>query len=449
MPAEFTSNHPITINLAPTNITEVAKWNTIDSSGTTYSVDGYYPSDRLRQIPNIMQDIKSVADSENTNPAIGESNENEINGNDYSLEGGAYISSETSRDYTLDSTLISATNRFNITSQAQEFMGLARVNGGVTMNLFLHGRSDTSLEFAELNYVQGPDTGTDGSEFNVEFYKYSSYIAFKSKEASVPTLTTNQISFRKSPHHIYVSLTSNEMQGISTSNQLGGLLQIDLSTPIDPSKETKLTQMVSGRSTTFNQITATESTSAGNDAATPTVITCVNRGATFTSFSSNSLKFDNNASSSIFTGASNYNHNGKIGTVVLPISGYNIPAGQVLAIRTSNPVTAGSRNYLALSVADSTSKRLFGGTNSMEFSVGSYVEISGSASNNGIYQVISVQDGIDGDTAFNTLIGGSTKYQYLELSRPIVPEDSSVGTNITIRNVSTLPVLHLKYCVKN
>lgn len=109
----------------------------------------------------------------------------------------------------------------------------------------------------------------------------------------------------------------------------------------------------------------------------------------------------------------------------------------------------GNKNLLGYQVVGSN-PRLFGGTNNLGFEVGSYVRISGTSGgqNNGIYQVIGLIDGIDGDTTANTSVNGGSQYQYLELSVPcegdsIIPE--AEGSLITIENVSELPVLHIKY----
>jgi hypothetical protein len=91
-------------------------------------------------------------------------------------------------------------------------------------------------------------------------------------------------------------------------------------------------------------------------------------------------------------------------------------------------------------------RRLFGGSNSVGIAAGSYIRITGSSSNDGIYKVLSVQDGIDSDTPSNTKWGiNGTEYQYLELSRDITPENQDELTSITIENVSHLPILHIKY----
>jgi hypothetical protein len=87
---------------------------------------------------------------------------------------------------------------------------------------------------------------------------------------------------------------------------------------------------------------------------------------------------------------------------------------------------------------------------SLGIEVGSYIRLSGfdTPSNNGIYQVIARYDGVPGDennlqTVPST---GATvpRYQYLELSRDIVGEFNA-NSPITVRNVSNLPILHIKY----
>ena len=117
---------------------------------------------------------------------------------------------------------------------------------------------------------------------------------------------------------------------------------------------------------------------------------------------------------------------------------------QSINIRFLNPVGSGSKNLLGYKVP-AAGVRLFGGTNNIGITAGSYIRVSNSPSNNGIYQVLSVIDGIDGDTLSNTATNGSTEYQYLELSRSITAQEQAVGNSIVIENVSHLPILHVKY----
>jgi hypothetical protein len=57
--------------------------------------------------------------------------------------------------------------------------------------------------------------------------------------------------------------------------------------------------------------------------------------------------------------------------------------------------------------------------------------------------VLSIQDGVPNDTNETSAQAGLVPFQYLELSRDIVPEDA--GARITIEDVTSLPVLHIKY----
>lgn len=122
-------------------------------------------------------------------------------------------------------------------------------------------------------------------------------------------------------------------------------------------------------------------------------------------------------------------------------------------MRNANAPTAGNRNLVELSVSGANTVRFFGSTPGMPASLGietgSYIELSGfsTPSNNGIYQVIGTYDGVPGEeNNFLTLQSGATvpRYQYLELSRSITPE-STATANIRVRNVSKLPILHIKY----
>ena len=56
-----------------------------------------------------------------------------------------------------------------------------------------------------------------------------------------------------------------------------------------------------------------------------------------------------------------------------------------------------------------------------------------------------MQDGVPDDTNETTANAGLAPFQYLELSRNIVPEDSDAARNITITNISNKPILHIKY----
>ena len=138
------------------------------------------------------------------------------------------------------------------------------------------------------------------------------------------------------------------------------------------------------------------------------------------------------------------------------VSDYRIPAPpietseQEFTLRVQNEIGNGSSNLLAYKVPLNTI-RLFSSPNTptkilnLGITTGSYIRVSGSASNDGIYQVLSVIDGIQDDTLSNTKTNNATEFQYLELSRNIIPENSSTANSISVENVSHYPILHVKY----
>jgi hypothetical protein len=255
------------------------------------------------------------------------------------------------------------------------------------------------------------------------------------------------------------------MDGLSLSNGATGLSYVDLVTGTTAvlEKISKLQALLPGITCSINSYSEFTSANKSNTSGTnPSIVTCNNKIRKFVGVveNGNKIVLQGIAASgfnSIFSGANRYEHNGGIGSVNTtyqriaiddPTSPhYVIPApttgpAQTIHFRFLNPVSVGTKNLLAYKVPVGGT-RLFGATPNIGITAGSYIRISNSTSNNGIYQVLSVADGIEGDTASNTKTNGSTEYQYLELSRAIVPEEQ--GSNIKIENVSHLPILHIKY----
>jgi hypothetical protein len=90
--------------------------------------------------------------------------------------------------------------------------------------------------------------------------------------------------------------------------------------------------------------------------------------------------------------------------------------------------------------------RILGGQ--MNLKPGSVIKISNSVlGNDGIYNVLSVTDGIPGDTWWSTYgINGASRVQYLELDRPFVA--TGIDTNpITIEDITSIspPILNVSY----
>jgi hypothetical protein len=251
-----------------------------------------------------------------------------------------------------------------------------------------------------------------------------------------------------------------------------GLSYVDLvtGTPAVATKISKLQALPPGITCSINSYSEFTSANKSNTSGTnPSIVTCNNKIRKFVGVveNGNKIVLQGIAASgfnSIFSGANRYEHNGGIGSVNTTYQRfaiddptfphYVIPAPttgpvQTIHFRFLNPIGIGNKNLLAYKVPVGGT-RLFGEAPNIGITAGSYVRISGSASNNnGIYEVLSVADGIEGDTASNTRTGGSTEYQYLELSRAIVPEEQAVGKNIKIENVSHLPILHIKYRIPN
>ena len=485
-----TSNHPITISLTTTDIKKDISWASKDTfNATTHGVDSFYSD--IVQIPNYLEKIEDITDPAD-DPSIGPSRSNETSGNSTTTlnQGGVYVTGGTV-DITLNTT-IGAVNSIDVKNLATKFQSVVRTANGNTFAVILHGKTIPSTQFGEYKYVSVPEITLEewiNSETppnaNVEgilyddFYKVFAYIAFNSKESPVVSqITNNQISFRKSPHHTYISFTQPEMDGLSLSNGATGLSYFDLVTGTSAvlEKISKLQALPLGITCSINSYG--ESISANRSANVPitfpSIITCTNKTRKFVGLIGNDKivlqGIAVSGTSSIFNSASpRYEHNGSIGSFnqayqrnpvdqttphyTIPPTGIdidgNILPSATIHLRFSNLIATGSKNLLAYKVVPNGGTRLFGATPNIGITAGSYVRISGSASNNGIYQVLATIDGIEGDTASNTRTGGSTEYQYLELSRAIVPEEQAVGKNIKIENVSHLPILHIKYRIPN
>jgi len=478
-----TSNHPITISLTTTDIKKDISWASKDTSnGITHGADSFYT--QTLQIPNYLERIEDVTDPAD-DPDIGPSRSNEISGNTAAIpnQGGVYISGGTV-DITLNTT-IGAVNSIDVKNLATKFQTSVRSANGNTFAVILHGKSVPNPFLGEYKYVAPQSMSRDeweelGRPSNVDpdgvhyenFYKEFAYIAFNSKESPITSsITSNQISFRKSPHHTYINFPRSEMDGLSLSNGATGLSYIDLVTGTSSvaTKIAKLQALPTGITCNINSYSG-EFTNAGkrNAAGTnPPSITCTNKPRKFVGVVENGNKIviqgiAASGSNSIFSGVNRYEHNGGVGSVnpnyqLFTLDDPTIPhyalaepsidppgPQETIHFRFLNPVSFGNKNLLAYKVPVGGT-RLFGASPNIGITAGSYVRISGSASNSGIYQVLSVADGIEGDTASNIKTNGSTEYQYLELSRGITPVEQAVGNSIKIENVSHLPILHIKY----
>lgn len=475
------SNHPITISLTTTDIAKDISWNNKNSfSGITHGSDSFYSASSLVQIPNYLERIEDITDP-NDHPSIGPSRSNEISGNTFIIgnQGGVYVTGGT-KDATLNSQ-IGTMNSIDVKNLASKFQSVVRTAGGNTFAVILHGKTIPSTEYGEYKYLAAPfmtqeewlESGGIDPNIDVggiayeDFYKKFAYISFHSKEASVTqSITSNQFSFRKSAHHTYINFSRPEMDGLSLSSTLNGTSIIDMVTPfVNVSKLAKLQTAAIGSTCAFNSYPG-ESTSAERVpliGGSPSTITCAAKNLEYLGFDGNQIRVRNKAASSLFSsGSPKYEHNGAIGSNIqdfqfsssvndyrFPPPPPELPGDPIVPeasinLRFINPVGSGSKNLLGYKIP-LNGTRLFGGSSNIGITAGSYIRISGSPNNNGIYQVLSTIDGIDGDLLSNTASNGLPEYQYLELSRSITAQEQAVGNNITIENISHLPILHIKY----
>jgi hypothetical protein len=367
---------------------------------------------------------------------------------DSSTGGGHFVGSNS---VSLEFSETSAGTRVIVPMKtlASDFM-VARAQGGKTMSVLLHARQDEFADQAppdsESRYLQG----SVASQFDPDFYRKSSWISFHSRESTdVPTISeSTSVSFRRNFHHGILKLTASEVAGIS---QDAGNASIRSFGSFNWSSVPGLS---AGSIVTFNEKTAPQNealSASGN--GSPSVITCSSKTLVFSGLVGNDAVFQNNLSTTtLFSGAKTPQVNALIrwgdptygsGTQLytIPQSSTTVPT---MTIRTYYSASYGTDNLLAVNLAEGSS-RFFGGSDNIGIGVGSYIEISGAlnASNNGIYRVEAVFDGVPGDS--NEVINETSlpPYQYLKLSRSIVPED--MGNRITVRNVSNLPILHVKY----
>lgn len=142
---------------------------------------------------------------------------------------------------------------------------------------------------------------------------------------------------------------------------------------------------------------------------------------------------------------------------------------KALRVRAETAYNIGTQNLLAIENI-SNNKKFFKSSDSdttpnLGIVPGDFIQVTGSAHNNGVYRVLYTYDGIppqpsvnfgsttnnaDKDVSSNIAagatignLGGKPRYQYLELHKRIVPELD--GTPITIRKVSHLPILEVQY----
>lgn len=434
----------IVIRLTGTEYDDTTNWMAINqSTGFRHnSIGDFYTDvdpDSVVGLPTIEDIIQSIIDN-GGDPAVSSDVlpvENAIVGGSQPGYGGAYIDIGEPTEYAL-STNAEATNVFDVLPQFRKFNEVVRVDGGETFSLLLHANKN------EYKQVIGNGNGT---EFNNLFYRDFSYIAFNSKNAFAPQISSNQISFRKSFHHTFVPLTWATINGISCSVANGGESTITLN------DNQGYFAGVTGNRTCLINSYGTESTTAIRDSIVPpTDISCIGKGMSFDNFTDSIVTLKNLNASSMFSNGT-YQHSGQIGGTerLLPsvdnISPFNLPETESMNLRIFNDAADGNKNLIAIKINRIGGTRFFGTDPNFSIEPGSFVRIQNSNSNDGIYEVIAVYNGIPEDTASNTRWGGESEYQYLEVKQSITPETPGTKQNIVMTDVSNLPLLKVKYRV--
>ena len=466
-------NHPVTVRLAPTNyapFSGTVRWNDFTNPLSLViphgSTDGVFPDALIRTIPNNLYNIKGLCD-EPQNPDVYISQQIEIDAS-YSnpkkplesFRGGAYIDEARAITTQPVNATVGQKTTFDLSGHAGCFVDYARSKGATAFNLFMHGRCDRESDsnpIFESSTIPAPQGGIDTPEFfDNQDPTVFSYVTFKSSDAAPGgSITSNLISFRKSFHHGFVKITRENIAGMSMASGVGGKVYL---TSFGSFNWGDVKGLSAGGRCTINNYNTTQGQSQNEtaqanttDGSSPGTISCSRWIGTFEGIFGTDARFSNSATASLFRNplVGGYEHNGaiasadpnyRVGTI---LTSYAYPSNSSattnLSIRPEYDASYGDKNYLAIGPRAANTPRL----STLNIVPGSYIRISGSASNSGIYQVLSIVQGIPGDDNENIRFGGGPLYEYIELSRAITVEGS--GSSITIQNVSDLPILHIKY----
>lgn len=454
---------PIFINLSTTDMTDDATWLYKDG-GSAHGDDSYFTPTATIANP-IISIIPLFADSF-AGVDYPRTNEQESQGFKPSFSGGGNFIRRV--EDPLLNTAINQKTAIDVKPLATYFTTNARANGGLTMSLILQAKNDLTLNNPEAKYIAG--AGSEDVFNSTEFYRNSAYISFHSRERLTdPSIApfinySNIVSLRKNFRYNYISIPVANVAGMLVTSVNGASNTITLSNlSWGDIAGLSANALVTFQGTIGTIIpSSNETLSANNLSATPQTVSCSNKTLRFVGFNGSDATFTNVNTRSLFSGVG-YEHNGYI-TIADPDYGFGDPGPryqlsfkspvQFLRMRSINAFNAGNRNLVELNVSGENTVRFFGSTPGMTASlgieVGSYIELSGLTipSNNGIYQVIARYDGVPGEENNFLIIpsSGATvpRYQYLELSRNITPESNPTGS-IRVRNVSKLPILHIKY----
>ena len=478
---------PITIHLTTTDINKDVTWD-LKGNGNNHGSDDVFP--KVTVIRNPILDLPPNSEFYRTLNGVGtiRPNESQSIGN-ISSGGGVYFSQVT---VPLQNTAVNNQNSFDVTQLARDFMNNAGASGFTQMNTIISADGTQepliSPSFAnnESKWIEYQDTPIDVHDSN--FYTKFGYISFFSAEdrfragftatdegyARSYTIGsgTGLIKMRKDFNYKYVSIPLTEVSGIvTTAAGPPAIHSIQLINPLWGNLGLSAGSLVSFQESISTANTNETITAVASPGGIPPTYVCGNRTAIY----DGNISGDGRTISLTTIGSKNSLFiNGTLqltGNVAVADSNFGIgnpnpryfadpnssppPTATVppsLVMRFKNAVNVGSKNLLEVQLTSTASTKFFGATAdspSMGFTAGSYVQISGfsNAANNGIFQVINVYDGVPGDSNYKSATN-TNRYQYLELSRQIIGETPTGSSNIVIRNVSKLPLLHIKYTTR-
>ena len=289
------NNSPIVIRLATTNITETATWTTRDGTNP-YGSDAYFTS--VNQIPTLLGRITEVINSNPQFSDVSDDRPNEVSSG--STNAGGIGVSGAGIIYSLIDTTASAGVTINIIPLLNKFVSFAGNCGGITMSLILHGQNELSSATGEYKYVLGSSTYNGVAGHNKDFYKTSAYLTFKSgSNIGIPTLTSSNISFRNTFHHVGITFGINDYTGITmraapTSGIGSATIYFNNTRGLS---EAFTTAAASGKTLTINSY-PTEVVSASKYSGSPSIpstVTCTNKTVLCAIVAADSINISYNA----------------------------------------------------------------------------------------------------------------------------------------------------------
>jgi hypothetical protein len=489
----FLPNFPIDVRVTTPFCTSGANWTTRDGNTNFWSQGGIGTTLNPTNIPNplISSGFAEIYNIDGL-AAIGPLAISENSGSDlvptFCYGGSIMVNTANtsnpivqtvdmmSRGLILQNTSANGQNLLDVTNAVKGYARNIRTANigplGYTCAFIISGaHGSTTSSFAlgdtlnEANYIR--DITDSPGSWKQRFFDTSSYITFKSTESTVPSMITGgangEMSWRRSLPYKYsaAAISQSDITGI-TAQHTGSNILNDLI--FDADKVNSLSQFLAdasnGWSIGINDSPEGEGTDSVANASLnlglnqPPSISCFNNSVlyNFVSYSGNTVRISSGSNTLFIPTSLSFTSPYFIRAFGLTttLSGYSLytadTTSEPMILRLYYPTNFGNKNILAMKYKTQDSKRLFGGADNIGIQVGSYIQISGSTyeSNNKIYQVTAVYDGMPGDPSMK-FQNGTSIYQAIELNSSLDISPDGIFPSVTIKNVSSLPILHVRY----